>query len=348
MRWWYLKVTVTELKAYIAKEAKLHFILESIGCGHIKYHPNKNYYTCSNIDGDNQTAITVKNNEYLNVVNYTRKKDFDNTADLFTLIQFNNKQTFRQAFKWVHKLLGLKFTYEKKVAAQEKIDPLRIFKKVKLRKMRCNAFDFSTLEESALYDFVPCVHISFYKEGIMPWTISKFGLGYSYRFKRTIIPLRYWLTGQLLGVNARTSVENYELLDIEKYFITPNYPKSINLFGLWENYDSIQKAGYVVVYESEKSTLKRHSLGDCTGVALSGHTMSDEQVKILIGLNVDIVICMDNDVPLEEIKYMCSKFKGIRNVYYMKDKHNLLGAKDSAADAKNKIFEYLLKYKIRF
>lgn len=194
-------MTVTELKAYIVKEEKLPFILKSIGCGHIKYHQTKQYFSCSNFDGDNPTAITV---------------------------------------------------------------------------------------------------------------------------------------------------ENYEMLDIDKYFITPGYPKSINLFGLWENYDSIQKAGYVVIYESEKSVLKRDSLRDSTGVALSGHTMSDEQVKILIALNVDVVIALDNDVPIDEIKYMCSKFKGIRNVYYIKDKYDLLGAKDSPADAKNKIFAYLMKNKIKF
>ena len=31
----------------------------------------------------------------------------------------------------------------------------------------------------------------------------------------------------------------------------------MNLYGLYENYDAIQKAGYVVVFEAEKSVLKR-------------------------------------------------------------------------------------------
>jgi DNA primase len=82
--------------------------------------------------------------------------------------------------------------------------------------------------------------------------------------------MRYWLTGELLGFNQRTTVENYEEFGIKKYFITPTYPKALNLYGLYENYDAIQKAGYVVVAESEKSVLKRDSLGDSTVVALSG------------------------------------------------------------------------------
>lgn len=50
----------------------------------------------------------------------------------------------------------------------------------------------------------------------------------------------------------------------------------MNLFGLWENKDSIQEKGHVVVFEAEKSVLKRDSLNDPTGVAVSGHEISDE------------------------------------------------------------------------
>lgn len=91
--------------------------------------------------------------------------------------------------------------------------------------------DFNILNESKLHDFVPYIHIDLFREGIMPWTIKKFGLAYSYRYKRNVIPLRYWLTGELLGFNMRTSIENYELFDIKKYYITPGYPKQMNLLA---------------------------------------------------------------------------------------------------------------------
>ena len=61
------------------------------------------------------------------------------------------------------------------------------------------------------------------------------------------------MTGELLGYNARTSVENYELFDIPKYFITLGYQKQNNIYGLYENYKSIKEADYVTVFESEKS-----------------------------------------------------------------------------------------------
>ena len=346
-------MTVLELKKYIFHEGKIEFILNEIGCGHIVYHPTKEYYSCSNCNGDNKTAINISNNEYLNCRNYTREKEFDENSDLLTLVQYNkslnNKNfSFFDTVKYLHKLLGLPLTFKKQEEKKEVVDPLYIFKKVKAKRKRQNVLDFQVLDESELQDFVPYVHIDFFKEGIMPWTVKKFGLAYSYRFKRNVIPLRYWLTGELLGFNMRTSVENYELFDIKKYFITPGYPKQMNLFGLWENKEAIQEKGYVVVYEAEKSVLKRDSLNDSTGVAVSGHEISDEQVKILIGLNCEIIIAFDKDIDIDHIRHCCEKFYRIRKVSYIWDKYDLLGEKDSPADAQNKIFEFLMQYRVTY
>ena len=158
--------------------------------------------------------------------------------------------------------------------------------------------------------------------------------------------MRYWLTGQLLGFNQRTTVENYDAFSIKKYFLTPTYPKQLNLYGLYENYNSIQNAGYVVVYEAEKSVLKRDSLNDPTGVALSGHTLSDEQMAILIGLNVEVVIALDKDILIDEVRHLCDKFKNIRKVSYIYDKWDILDSKDSPADACNKDYQFLFNNRI--
>jgi DNA primase len=182
----------------------------------------------------------------------------------------------------------------------------------------------------------------------MPWTREKFKLAYSYKHKRVVIPMRYWQTGELLGFNQRTTVENYEEFGIKKYFITPTYQKAFNLYGLYENYSSIQKAGYVVVAESEKSVLKRDSLGDSTVVALSGKSISDEQVRILMGLNVEIVIGLDKDVDINEVRHMCEKFKNSRRVSYIHDFMGILGDKDAPMDASNKDYQFLLESRIAY
>lgn len=342
-------MTVNELKRYIYDNHKIDFVLDALGCGHIEYHPTKDYFSASFCDGDNPQGINIRNSEYLNYRSWSRGVSYDDHEDIVTLVEYTKKCSFIDALKFLHSILGLeyKWTRQTEKKSADTSDPLSVFKKHRNRR-KVDVSDIHVIDEDIMDDYFPLLHISWLREGIMPWAAKKFGLAYSYRRQRIIIPLRYWQDGTLMGTNARTTVENAEELGIKKYFITPTYQKSINLYGLYENYQSILDAGYCVVYEAEKSVLKRYSRNDPTGVALQGHTISDEQVRILIGLNVDIIIAMDNDIPVEELRFLCEKFKNIRNVYYIKDKWNLLGKKDSPADMPNKIFDFLMRFKVKY
>lgn len=336
------------LKNYIFENSKIEFILNEIGCHSIVYHPNKEFYSCGNFNGDNKGAINVRNNEYLGVVNYTRTKEFGDNSDIITLVQYNKSMSFLEAIKYLHKILELPFELKKTKLPEKKYDPLEIFRRVANRRRIVNVDDINFLEDKLIQEYVPMLHISWLKQGITEKTRKKFGLCYSYRHKRVVIPMRYWATGELLGFNQRTVIENYKEFNIKKYFLTPTYPKQLNLYGLYENYESIQKAGYVIVYEAEKSVLKRDSLNDPTGVALSGHTLSDEQIAILWGLNVEIVFAFDKDISIEEVWHNCEKIyrgKG-RKVSYIQDKWDILSTKDSPADACNKNFQYLFDNRI--
>lgn len=340
-------MTISELKEYIYKEHKIEYILEEIGCHSIVYHPNKEFYSCGNYNGDNKGAINVRNNEYLGVTNYTRTKEFGDNADIITLVQYNKDMSFIDAIKYIHKILDLPFEFKRKDDKPKKVDHLNIFKRqLRSNRIAVNVDDIHVLDDKLMDDFVPMLHIDWFREGIMPWTREKFKLAYSYKHKRIVIPMRYWQTGELLGFNQRTTVENYEEFGIKKYFITPTYPKALNLYGLYENYDSIQKAGYVVVAESEKSVLKRDSLGDGTVVALSGKTISQEQEDILKGLRVEIIIALDKDVDINEVRFLCEKFKNHGRVSYIHDFMDILGEKDAPMDASNKDYQFLLESRV--
>ena len=337
------------LKQYIHKNDKVEFILEQIGCRHIKYHPSKDYYSCSNKDGDNDSAVNVYNNDYLGVKNWTREKSFDDKSDIITLVQYNMNMDFLQAVKWLHKILVLSYKSSSKPTKQTIVNknPLSIFEKYLTYKTKVQ--DVKVIENKIMDWYVPMLYIGWLREGIIAKTAKKFGIAYSYRRNRIVIPIRHWLTGELIGINQRTTVEDYKVLGIKKYLITPSYNKHLNLYGLYENYDSIKKAGYVVVAEGEKSVLKRDSLCDSTVIALSGHTLSDEQVRILVGLNVEIVIALDKDLPLQETLYMCEKFYHIRPVSYIYDEWDILkGEKDSPMDAENKIYKYLFEHRVKY
>lgn len=340
----------TSLKEYIFNNNKVEFVLEKIGCKLIKYHSSKNFYSAANYNGDNTGAVNVYNTKYLLIHNWTRENEFDDVSDIISLTQYNKKCSFVDAVKYLHNILGLELTPYKKEEKKEKPDPLAVFENaINRHRAIVDVAEIHAIKEEAINDYVPLLYIDWLREGIMPWAAKKFGLAYSYKYHRVVIPIRYWLDGTLVGFNQRTTVENYEELGIRKYFLTASYRKSLNLYGLWENREEIEDKKTVVICESEKSVLKRYSRNDGTCVALQGKKLSDEQRRIIIGLNVnEVIIALDNDVPIEEVRHICEQFYHIRNVSYVKDRWNLLGDKDAPADAENKVYNFLIKHRVKY
>lgn len=340
-----------DLKQYLYDHNLIEDLLSSIECGCIKYH-NKGYFTASNIDGDNPSAVVIYNEPFLHMHNYTR--NFRNTPDIFDLIIYNlriinsnNSLGIVDASKYVHDFIGIKYEGYKP-SKKKGNDPLAIFKKVKLCYQK--EINYEELEKYDNYDFrLGLLHSSWLKEGLTQKTINKFDIGYSFQLKRIIIPLKFWNTGEVIGFNKRTVIDNYKELGIKKYLLTPNYPKQINLYGLWENKESIELNGYCTIFEAEKSVLKRDSRNDSTGIALQGHTISKEQVSIICGLNInEIIIALDKDIDLNEVRFICEKFYRKKKVSYIYDKYGLLNEKDSPADAKEKIYKHLFKYRVKY
>lgn len=340
----------TSLKEYIFNNNKVEFVLEKIGCKLIKYHSSKNFYSAANYNGDNTGAVNVYNTKYLLIHNWTRENEFDDVSDIISLTQYNKKCSFVDAVKYLHNILGLELTPYKKEEKKEKPDPLAVFENaINRHRAIVDVAEIHAIKEEAINDYVPLLYIDWLREGIMPWAAKKFGLAYSYKYHRVVIPIRYWLDGTLVGFNQRTTVENYEELGIRKYFLTASYRKSLNLYGLWENREEIEDKKTVVICESEKSVLKRYSRNDGTCVALQGKKLSDEQRRIIIGLNVnEVIIALDDDVPIEEVRHICEQFYHIRNVSYVKDRWNLLGDKDAPADAENKVYNFLIKHRVKY
>lgn len=342
---------IQSLKEYIYQNNKIEYVLLNLGCHRIKYNAKHEYYSAAHKDGDNPSGVIIYNNKYLNYISYSRNVSFDDCQDIVNLIQTDNKMDFVTALKWLHKIFGLEFEPYRKTTQtkNDKPDPLAIFKQIKARQRVVNVNDIHEIDEEAINDYVPILHINWFREGIMPWARKKFGLCYSYKHNRMIIPLRHWATGILLGFNQRTMVDNWKELGITKYFITPSYQKSLNLYGFYENKETIEESGFCVVVESEKSVLKRYSLNDGTCIAIQGKTISEEQRRIILSLNInEVVIALDKDVPIDEIRFICEKFYRLRKVSYIYDKWGILSDKDSPCDAKNKIYNFLFKYRIEY
>lgn len=334
-----------ELKQYIIDNNKIIDILEYVGCHKITDRGNE--IRCALPNHNNATSVRVKKDTL-----YIRSFDdtFNMSGDIYSFIMQLNNVSFNESIRKIAHILNIEFDYKKRttVPKSDKTDVLHIFKKIESKVNSNSCRDekieiFNELPEE--YIFLP--HISWIKESILPFAIEKFNIGFDVRTKRIIIPHRIWCgkSNDFAGIFGRTTLPQYKELDIPKYcsMRKEKYPKTMNIYGLQENYAEIQNHGYVVVFEAEKSVLKRYSKLDKTAVAICGHEISPEQANILISLNVEIVIAMDQGISLEIIKKLCDNFYNIRKVSYIYDDHNILPEKESPADMSDKIYQKMFK-----
>lgn len=333
-----------ELKKYIHENNYVDDILNKLECHHIR--PYNTEYRAGLPNRTYGNSIVIKRDEYLNTRVYTSEKTIQ--GDIFTLVMLLKNKNFPQSVRWLHKVLSLPYTYSLEDKSEKKKDPLKIFKKIiKNENKEIDKRSLIVYDKNILKNMVLIPSLTFFREGISIQTQEKFEIGYSTERERIGIPHKYWQNGRYLGIIGRTTIPNYDDFNIAKYLpITNPFFKSLNLYGLAENYKHIQEKGYVIVFEGEKSVMKLDTWKLCNGVAVGCHEISEEQRRILIGLNVEIVIAFDKDVEQEHMIYECRKFKGIRPVSYIYDKFDLLDEKDSPCDKGIKVWNYLLKYRI--
>lgn len=331
---------IIELKQYIINNNKIQDILVFLDCHNIKNRGN--YFSASFPDGDNPQAITIYSDN-LTVITYTHNKV---RGDIITLVQDIKQCDFVSALKFIHKSLNLQWKTNQRKKDKPKYNPLEIFTSKLKSKRKCNVNDIEIYDEDILTDFGDCIHKDYCNNRITEKIRREFNLSYDWQRQRTVIPWRN--QNGIVGISGRTSNPLYKELDIPKFYSYQGFKKSQCVYGFCENYAYIQKAGYVVVYESEKSVLIRASLNDRTGVALGGCNISDTQVSMILSLNCEVIIALDNDQSKEHIEEICSKFSKFRPTYYIYDRWGLLEEKDSPADANNKTFEFLMKYKVKY
>ena len=337
----------SELKSYIIENNKTEDVLLALGCHKLRKHNGE--IRCALPNHSNPTSVCVKL-ETLSVIVYS--DDLESKGDIYTFIMDLKKIKFVDAVKYIHNIFGLEYSKVNKPKSSDKTDVLSVFTKARAV---ANAHfqktqDLELLDEiSNEYIFLP--HINWIREGILPFACDRFNIGYDIKTKRILIPHRLWCgeENDYVGIIGRTTISNPELFDVPKYFPLKPYPKSLNVYGLQENYRTIQEKGYVIVVESEKGVLKRYSKLDGTCVAICGHNMSLEQTKILISLNVDIIIAMDKGIDVNTIRGICESFYGIRNVYYLYDKDGkYLKEKESPSDLSDAKFYDMLREKILY
>lgn len=321
---------VSALKDYIVDNDCVGAILESLGCKQIKQHEDR--YSACNPDGDNPNAVNVFSSS-LAVVNYTR--DLDTVSryhDIFTLTQFYLKCSFFDAVKFVCDSIGLSIYHDFDDDLPESIKLTKT-----LMEMIYDGSDseqekpLKPIPEQILTYYIPCVNNLFKNDGISYNVQKLFEIGYDPYSNRITIPIRNY-DGKLLGVKGRWFGNVPEGSEIQKYLYIEPCNKGQVLYGLNKTYGFIQTAHCVYVGESEKFVMQLYSYGDKNSVSTGGKTITRQQIEMLSRMCVDVILCLDKDVGLDELKNIGDRFIGAVNVFAVVDQDGLLGEKESPSD----------------
>ena len=340
-----------ELSEYLINNPdEIEKILENLGFHKIR---NRGKYISCAVEGfNNPSGISILI-ENLHVESFTTHFEFK--GNIFELVQQMKGKTFGQSIYYIHKILGLKYEYnDKKEDDTPKDSILDFFKKYKTKPNKRNTKEVELkfyTDEEIFGMYVRCPYAGWIKEGITAKTQEQFAIGYHFDSRRVVYPHRYWKDGSICGLIGRTicSDEEIEYFDIAKYFPLIPYPKSKNLYGLWENRQYIEETKKVIIFEAEKSVMKMASRGIRNCVAVCCHDLSEEQVKILLSLNVnEIIIAYDSDVDRKLIAMECKKFKDLRTVSVILNKDNILGEKESPADLCLKDYKFLYDNRVKY
>lgn len=108
----------------------------------------------------------------------------------------------------------------------------------------------------------------------------------------------------------------------------------------------VKEKNEIILFESVKSVMKAYGWGYKNSASVEKHSVTDEQLKLLVKLRVNIVFAFDTDVNYrdDDLRKTINKLKRITNVYVIYDRKHLLGgkeAKNAPVDLTKEIWEQL-------
>ena len=182
-------------------------------------------------------------------------------------------------------------------------------------------------------------------EGILQEVMDLFEVRINDRDNRIVYPV-YDINGNLINIKGRTRYKNYKELRIPKYINyypigTMDYFQVLNI-----TLPFIKDQNEMIIFESVKSVMKAYGWGYKNCASAEKHTITDEQLKLLVRLRVNIVFAFDSDISYsdKDIKKTIDVLKRITNVYVIYDRKGLLGGKDAKnapVDLSREIWEQL-------
>jgi len=207
-------------------------------------------------------------------------------------------------------------------------------------------YEHEILPDSALKKFDKKEKITeWLDEGIEQEILDLFGVRIDTFGNRIVYPV-YDIDGNLINIKGRTRYENYKTLKLAKYI--NYYPVGVMDYfqGLNITLPYILEENEIIIFESVKSVMKAYGWGYKNCVSAEKHTLTPEQIDLLVKLKVNVVFAYDSDVNYrkDEVKQDTDRLRKVTNVYIIDDPDRLLGgakAKNAPADCGLDVWEEL-------
>lgn len=256
--------------------------------------------------------------------------------------------TFDEAVEKGCKLSGIDIN---SLCKSESVNYLKEFSR--LQKSNKKKITHKVLDKSILQEYSKDYPDEWLQEGITKEAMDVFDIRIDMLHNRIVYPV-YDITGALINIKGRTRYENYKELKIPKYI---NYFK----VGIMDYFQClnvtipfIKEKNEVIIFESIKSVMKAYGWGYKNCVSAEKHTLTKEQINLLVALRVNIVFAYDSDVDYssEDVAKSTRLLKRVTNVYIIHDRDKLLGGaetKNAPVDLSKEIWDKLYdeKRKVR-
>lgn len=255
------------------------------------------------------------------------------SGNVLDFIRQYHKVNFRRAVKIACEYVGGDIKH-----LPESLEATKYIKKFRPVEDRCKAPKYKKLPDDIMqkYDNNHEKLKAWLDEGISQEVLNKYQVRYDAFSNRLVYPIinEY---GDIINVKGRTLDPNYKTKKISKYQNFYDIGVMDFVFNLNFAKENIEKLGFVVVFEAEKSVMLAETYGINNSIAIMTSSLNDHQFKLLVKLGADIVFALDKDKDVTQDKN-AQRLKRYVRVSYLEDTEGLLDEKDSPIDKGRDIF----------
>lgn len=331
---------ISDIKELLLKDIdSLVTLLEEYNFCHINLRPNEIRFARDDKGGKN-ISIRLQNNEWLNVSDYSHGFH----GDIFSFIAQERGVTFREVLLTTKKILKLDDHWEPKKTHQ-------LFGGIYSRINKQNEYTIKTYDENVLDDYIPCGNLLWLNDGISLEAMRFYDVSFSPIDNAIVFPWRSHM-GEIISLKARVN-EKVVPEGMSKYYYIYSNVISRSLFNYSESYEYLYGADVVYCVESEKTCMKLWGWGIRNCVAIGSHSLSIEQIKLLLQLQCKkICLLLDKDLPLIETKKNAdaikqyAKLRDVKILYWNWTYNLDLDDKSSPVDGTYDQFKYILEEEI--